>query len=368
MAAVDFKIKNIKAADGTSATLAEVIGSIDASSIGQFQSIMDKLVERGVANLILDCSHVKYINSTGLGTLLKYVDTFENAGGHMSFVRVSAKVMLVMEMLGFNALFDIQEDEAAALSNMAGAAPAAPEATPAAVSAPAPSPIASPQPAALPTPAPSPVVAQSPAAPGPPPVAPAPSPAAPPPLAAAPALDQLPGVSFPLQIECTRCRVTLEVQTGGKFKCPRCETILQVEPNGRVRFFASKKLKPVQLVLPTHSTIVDGVGSLVSSVAKHVGFNGASLEKLATSITRLSRELIAAVYGDDPSRIFHMIIIPERGQVTVRVSDHGTPLDLAGGSLQNDPRFEEALRGMDMVSHELGERGGNVITVTKRVE
>ena len=135
-----------------------------------------------------------------------------------------------------------------------------------------------------------------------------------------------------------------------------------------MRFFASKKVKPVQLVLPTHATIVGGIGPLVSSVAQQVGFNGASLDDLATSVTRLSQALITAAYGDDPSRIFHMIIIPERGQVTVRVSDHGTPLDFSGGSLQSDPRFEEALRGMDMVSHELGERGGNVITVTKRVE
>ena len=48
MATVEFKIKNIKAADGTAATLAEVQGSIDATSIGQFTNVMDKLVEKGV--------------------------------------------------------------------------------------------------------------------------------------------------------------------------------------------------------------------------------------------------------------------------------------------------------------------------------
>ena len=81
---------------------------------------MDKLVERGVKNLILDCTSVKYINSTGLGTLLKYADTFESIGGHIAFCRVPSKVMLVMEMLGFNALFNIVSDEATALRSFAG--------------------------------------------------------------------------------------------------------------------------------------------------------------------------------------------------------------------------------------------------------
>ncbi|MHC4201653.1 MAG: STAS domain-containing protein, partial [Planctomycetota bacterium] len=87
MATVDFKIKNVKAADGTKATLAEIAGSIDATSIVQFQTVMDKLVEKGVKNLILDCANVKYINSTGLGTLLKYADQFESMDGQIAFTR-----------------------------------------------------------------------------------------------------------------------------------------------------------------------------------------------------------------------------------------------------------------------------------------
>src|SRR5471032_1022547 len=120
MANIEFRVKVIKSPDGTTATLAEVDGSIDASTIQQFQQVMDKLVERGVKNLILDCTNVKYINSTGLGTLLKYADTYESIGGHIAFCRVPSKVMLVMEMLGFNALFNIVTDEATALRSFSG--------------------------------------------------------------------------------------------------------------------------------------------------------------------------------------------------------------------------------------------------------
>jgi anti-anti-sigma factor len=362
MATVDFKVKNITAADGTTATLAEIHGSIDATSIGQFQSIMDKLVERGIKNLILDCANVKYINSTGLGTLLKYVDTFENGGGHMAFVRVPSKVMLVMEMLGFNALFDIQEDENAAMAAFGGdsggeaAAPAEPE--PAAVQSPI-SPAAPAAPASVPQssqPAPAPAAVASPAAP-----APAPSPAA------APGGTPIPGVSFPMQVECTRCRVTLEIGQGGKYKCPRCATILQVEPNGRVRFFASKKMKPIQLVLPTNADIVKSIEPLVASVAGQIGFNGDSPSALAGAVSNTASNMLSSAYGQDQSRIFHMIIIPGKQQITVRLSDHGNPLQFEGGAVQSDSRFAEAVQLMDMVKHENGDRGGNVLTMTKRV-
>ncbi|MCW8133389.1 MAG: STAS domain-containing protein, partial [Planctomycetota bacterium] len=120
MASIEFRVKVIKSPSGVTATLAEMDGSIDASTIQQFQQVMDKLIEKGVKNLILDCTNVKYINSTGLGTLLKYADTFESIGGHIAFCRVPSKVMLVMEMLGFNALFNIVPDEATALRSFSG--------------------------------------------------------------------------------------------------------------------------------------------------------------------------------------------------------------------------------------------------------
>src|SRR5947207_15863740 len=119
MATTAFKVKAIKSPDGTTATLAEVDGSIDATTIQEFQHVMDKLIQRGVKNLVLDCSNVKYINSTCLGTLLKYADTYERIGGHIAFCRVASKVMLVMVMLGFNALVNIVTDEATAFRSFA---------------------------------------------------------------------------------------------------------------------------------------------------------------------------------------------------------------------------------------------------------
>jgi anti-anti-sigma factor len=338
MASIEFRVKVIKSPDGTMATLAEVDGSIDASTILQFQQVMDKLVERGVKNLILDCTNVKYINSTGLGTLLKYADTFESIGGHIAFCRVPSKVMLVMEMLGFNALFNIVTDEATALRSFAGKI-----APPPSVSVKTASPYASPayQPAATPAPVPAPsyVASQSSGA--------------------------SPSALFPIQTACARCRVTLDVPAVGKFKCPRCGSILAVEPTGRVRFFASKKSKPVSISLPCGSGMAKSAADMAGKCAETLGFNGNSASVISTAVASACENLMDRAYDNDAGGMLHMLIVPNGSALTIKLSDYGRALEFAGGSIHSDARFKPVISNMDTVEHRVNPRGGNLLTMIK---
>ncbi|MBI3831920.1 MAG: anti-sigma factor antagonist [Planctomycetes bacterium] len=335
MANIEFRVKVIKSPSGITATLAEMDGSIDASTIQQFQQVMDKLIEKGVKNLILDCTNVKYINSTGLGTLLKYADTFESIGGHIAFCRVPSKVMLVMEMLGFNALFNIVPDEATALKSFSGklAPPASVkvQTTPAA-------------PAYAP--------------PAPPSYAP-PAPAAPP--AAAP-----PAASFPMQTACARCRVTLDVPKIGKYKCPRCGAVLAVEPTGRVRFFASKKGRPIEISIPSKKELVPGISALAASCASAAGFDNGSTDSISSAVQSACDNLIDHAYGGDPGNVVHMLIVPNGTTLTIKIADHGKALDFGpSGSIHSDSRFAAVVSSMDTVEHRPNPRGGNMITLIK---
>jgi len=346
MATIRFQIRNITAAEGTTATLVQVFGAIDTTSIGQFQRTLDELLEKGAPNLILDCANVKYISSTGLGAMLKYVITLEEAGGHLSFIRIPPKIMLVMEMLGFSVLLDIHEDESGALTSIARGIAALPE---------APAPAAPPATHSADASASALVATQS--------ISAAVTPST---HVLASALDLLPDVSFPLQVKCARCCVTLEIQGSGDFICPRCETKVRVASNGRVRFLASKKMKPVKLTLPAIPSVVEGIGPLLTAMAQQVGFNGQSVHDLAASVTDMCREVISATCGNDPTQIFHLNIVPEHQQLTIRLSGQGKPIQPVDGNLQTDPRFEQVLRTMDSVNLYAGGQGGYVITLTKR--
>src|SRR5436190_21500173 len=271
MATIAFKVKVIKSPDGTTATLAEVDGSIDATTIQEFQHVMDKLIERGVKNLVLDCSNIKYINSTGLGTLLKYADTFESIGGHIAFCRVPSKVMLVMEMLGFNALFNIVTDEATALRSFAGKM----------------------------SPPPSVAVKTARAGSGAHQQIPTSSHKTPTVVPQAVAPTPPPPVPFPLQKPCARCRVTLDVPAAGKFKCPRCNAVLAIEVNGRTRFFASKRARPLAMSVPAVFPLASCVELSAAKCAESAGFKPELAAAFSTAVGQACKNVIERAYDND---------------------------------------------------------------------
>jgi anti-sigma B factor antagonist len=361
MATVEFKIKNLKGPDGTKGTLAEIAGSIDATSIVQFQNVMDKLVEKGVKNLILDCANIKYINSTGLGTLLKYVDTFESVDGHIAFTRVPSKVMLVMEMLGFNALFTIVPDEAAALRLFGGAAaqaapaaPAAPSIAPAAPSISLPSgPGAAASPTIIIPPGQLPGITRAAATPAPvgaPTATPAPAPAGP--------------GGYPAAAECLRCGLILDVCGPGKFKCPRCTSVVVAEPGGKIRFFAPKDARPVSVTLPAEPGLMEGLGRLAEGVALRSGFSSPAAGLVAQAVTAASRGVLEAAYGGDTTGLIHLIMVPNGGTLTIRMSDYGDVIPAEGG-MPTAASFTPVTQIMDSVVVKPNPKRGNLLTLTK---
>jgi anti-anti-sigma factor len=348
MASIEFRVKVVKSPDGTTATLAEVDGSIDASTIQQFQQVMDKLVERGVKNLILDCANVKYINSTGLGTLLKYSDTFESLGGHIAFCRVPAKVMLVMEMLGFNALFNIVTDEATALRSFAGKLAPPPSVavrtTPVGIT--------------MPSSAPAPQQAYS--------TPPQQSAVAAPAASGVSAAAQAPSTAFPIQAGCARCRVALDIPATGKFKCPRCGAVLAVEPTGRVRFFASKKARPLSVSVPSDPQYAENASQLAAKCAERLGFNANTSSQISQAVAAVCRNLIERAYDNDANNALHLLIVPDPSALTIKVADYGKCLDFGpSGSIQGDTRFAAVVKAMDTVEHRANVRGGNTVTLIK---
>ena len=62
-------------------------GAIDASTVIKFQAELDKLKEEGVRRFLLDMEGIRYVNSTGLGSLVKLADGLEREGGVIALMR-----------------------------------------------------------------------------------------------------------------------------------------------------------------------------------------------------------------------------------------------------------------------------------------
>ena len=153
MSELDVQFSELDEAPGIH--FAELSGAIDASTVHIFQNQLEDARKRGVTKLIMDISKIKYVNSTGLGSLVKYADTFKAAGGGVVLLRVPAKVKIVIEMLGLHEFFEMCSSEQEAIGVFGGAADA-PEAVPADVEPVKPEPAAVPKPKPKPAPMPRP--------------------------------------------------------------------------------------------------------------------------------------------------------------------------------------------------------------------
>ena len=73
------KIDEVTSDGGT--TLLTIDGEIDLDTVGLLRTKLEELKERGVACLILDFKTTKYVNSSALAVLVKFAESFREAGG-----------------------------------------------------------------------------------------------------------------------------------------------------------------------------------------------------------------------------------------------------------------------------------------------
>jgi len=118
---ISLDYKHLEMPDNEYATIMRVTGPIDGTSEREFRTHLDQLVKSGATRVIIDCKNVSYINSTGLGTILLYMDKIQEAGGTLLLIGMSEKALMVVEMLGFAPALNIVDDESNAMSLLASA-------------------------------------------------------------------------------------------------------------------------------------------------------------------------------------------------------------------------------------------------------
>ena len=75
------------------------------------------LVEKGSDKILLNLHDVGYVDSSGIGELVKSYTTVRNRGGQMKLVNLSKRVYDLLQLTRLHAVFDIQSDEASAIQS-----------------------------------------------------------------------------------------------------------------------------------------------------------------------------------------------------------------------------------------------------------
>jgi len=78
-----------------------------------------ELLKKGHKQILLNLGDVHYIDSTGLGTLVSAFTSVRKQGGELKLVNLTNKVSDLMQITKLYTVFDITNDEAAAVRSFA---------------------------------------------------------------------------------------------------------------------------------------------------------------------------------------------------------------------------------------------------------
>ena len=99
-------------------TILSVKGKIDTDTAPNFEEIVTKVIDEGKINLLMDCSELEYISSSGLRVFLLALKTVRPLNGEVAICAMKEHVKEIFNIVGFNALFPIFDSTESAIKGL----------------------------------------------------------------------------------------------------------------------------------------------------------------------------------------------------------------------------------------------------------
>ncbi len=264
MAVLNFDIKSVKLPNNEEGKAVFLTGSIDASTNQTFEKRLSDILSSGTTSVMLVLTNVKYINSTGLGTIVKCVDTFREKGGDIKLVGVPTKVIALFEMLGLLALFETHDSIESAVASFGRKKDA--------------------KAAAAPT------------------------------------------VKFPLQFKHPVTGMGLNISQPGRFKDPRTGDYFSVDAAGTIEFYEMSKVKMAELKIPAHTDFAEAVAPLASSLCAACKLPASVADAIGKALTRAGSLLNSK--ASDVNETCNVLLVADQEKLQVGIVSYGTGLSI----------------------------------------
>ncbi len=85
----------------------KIIGDLDASSSIYLDEAFKTLLQNKPKAILIDCTHLQYIASAGLGVFISYIDILEEENIYFALFSMNEKVKNVFQLLGLEKLLII---------------------------------------------------------------------------------------------------------------------------------------------------------------------------------------------------------------------------------------------------------------------
>ena len=84
-------------------------GRLDTTNYADLDKELNELLGAGENNLLMDCSEMNYISSSGLRVFLVYLKKLKASGGKMQLCGLQEMIKEIFLISGFSSLFTIYE-------------------------------------------------------------------------------------------------------------------------------------------------------------------------------------------------------------------------------------------------------------------
>ena len=100
----------------SSLTVVSIDGRLDTTNYGAFDKELENLINSGEKNILVDCSKMNYISSSGLRVFLVYLKKLKAEGGNLLLCCMQSMIKEVFSISGFTSLFTIYDSREEAVA------------------------------------------------------------------------------------------------------------------------------------------------------------------------------------------------------------------------------------------------------------
>ncbi len=93
-----------------------LVGFINASTLMEFGGALDELLMETRKDILVDCRDLEYVNSSGIASMLNYLQSFQARGGDLVLIRVPRPIAVVLRNIGTTEVLAVLTDEQEALA------------------------------------------------------------------------------------------------------------------------------------------------------------------------------------------------------------------------------------------------------------
>ncbi len=225
--------KTLDIGNGAKVEDVKLTGGIDGTTVGQLEEYLKKAIQNKTANIVLDFTNVTYVNSTGLGLMVKFHDLAEEGGGTCQICNLPTKIEVIFNMLGLLDFFTVEESVDSAIKTITSGGE---EKVAAQKSAPKES-------------------------------------------------------VFPIVAKCASCDCRLEFGQRGHFKCPRCSSYYLVTLEGKVKGFKDLTKHLIDLLIPVDLHFQSGICGLARDAMDKINFSETDIQQVEAALQSVLKHI-----------------------------------------------------------------------------